>query len=61
MYHNTSEMSTQTSDYRISQLELTDIRLPFPLPTIQGKKLKKKCCRKFERKGKRCKRCPGGR
>ncbi len=32
--------------------------LPFPLPVIQGKKLKKKCCKKFK-KGKRCKKCPG--
>jgi len=34
-------------------------RLPFALPVVQGKNLKKNCCRKF-RKGKRCKRCPGG-
>lgn len=34
------------------------IRLPFALPIIQGKKMKKKCCKKFK-KGKRCKRCPG--
>lgn len=32
--------------------------LPFPLPVVQGKKLKKKCCKKYK-KGKRCKRCPG--
>jgi len=32
--------------------------LPFPLPLIEGKKLKKKCCKKFK-KGKRCKKCPG--
>ncbi|MFT4760972.1 MAG: hypothetical protein ACI9XO_002299 [Paraglaciecola sp.] len=41
--------------------EVTDIfanvRLPFALPIVQGKKLKKKCCKKFK-KGKRCKRCP---
>jgi len=36
----------------------TPIRLPFALPIVQGKKMKKKCCRKFK-KGKRCKRCPG--
>lgn len=35
-----------------------EIRLPFALPTIQGKKLKKKCCKKYK-KGKRCKKCPG--
>ena len=34
------------------------IRLPFALPIVQGKKLKKKCCKKYK-KGKRCKRCPG--
>ena len=31
--------------------------LPFSLPIVQGKKVKKKCCRKFK-KGKRCKKCP---
>lgn len=33
------------------------IRLPFALPVIQGKKMKKKCCKKYK-KGKRCGRCP---
>lgn len=33
-------------------------RLPYPLPLLEGKKLKKKCCKKFK-KGKRCKKCPG--
>ena len=33
------------------------INLPFALPVIQGKKLKKKCCKKYK-KGKRCGRCP---
>ena len=32
--------------------------LPFSLPIVQGKKVKKKCCKKFK-KGKRCKKCPG--
>ena len=32
-------------------------RLAFALPIVQGKKLKKKCCKKFK-KGKRCKKCP---
>jgi hypothetical protein len=36
-----------------------EIRLPFALPIIEGKKMKKKCCKKYK-KGKRCKRCPGG-
>ncbi len=35
------------------------LRLPFPLPVVQGKKLKKKCCKKYK-KHKRCKRCPNG-
>ncbi len=35
----------------------TIIRLPFALPIIEGKKLKKKCCKKYK-KGKRCGRCP---
>lgn len=35
------------------------LRLPFPLPVVQGKKLKKNCCKKYK-KGKRCKRCPNG-
>jgi hypothetical protein len=33
------------------------LRLPFALPVIEGKKMKKKCCKKFK-KGKRCGRCP---
>lgn len=32
-------------------------RLAFALPIVQGKKIKKKCCKKYK-KGKRCKRCP---
>lgn len=36
----------------------TDISLPFALQIVEGKKLKKKCCKKYK-KGKRCKRCPG--
>ncbi len=35
-----------------------DIVLPFPLQIVHGKKLKKKCCKKYK-KGKRCGRCPG--
>lgn len=38
--------------------ELRQIILPFALPLVQGKKLKKKCCKKYK-KSKRCKRCPG--
>ncbi len=33
------------------------VQLPFPLPVVQGKKVKKKCCKKYK-KGKRCKSCP---
>jgi hypothetical protein len=35
------------------------LRLPFALPIVEGKKFKKKCCKKYK-KGKRCKRCPNG-
>lgn len=35
----------------------TQMQLPFPLPVVQGKKVKKKCCKKYK-KGKRCKSCP---
>jgi hypothetical protein len=33
------------------------LHLPFALPIVEGKKLKKKCCKKYK-KGKRCGRCP---
>jgi len=36
----------------------TALQLPFALPIVQGKKVKKKCCKKYK-KGKRCKKCPG--
>jgi hypothetical protein len=35
----------------------TALRLPFPLPVIQSKSKKKKCCKKYK-KGKACKSCP---
>lgn len=35
------------------------VRFPCPIANVQGKKLKKKCCKKYK-KGKRCKRCPNG-
>ena len=44
---NTSEISPDKKFY-----------LPFALPIVEGKKMKKKCCKKYK-KGKRCKRCPG--
>ncbi|MGK0363870.1 MAG: hypothetical protein ACI85O_000924 [Saprospiraceae bacterium] len=50
-------MNINLSDKRTYHPEHSPIMLPFPLPIIQGKKMKKKCCRKFK-KGKRCKRCP---
>lgn len=50
-------MSVRLSDKRNFIPGESTILLPFPLPVIQGKKMKKKCCRKFK-KGKRCKRCP---
>lgn len=31
--------------------------MPYSLPIVQGKDVKKNCCKKFK-KGKRCKRCP---
>ena len=46
------------SDKRRFDPQQSVVRLPFPLEVIQGKKLKKKCCKKYK-KGKRCKRCPG--
>lgn len=36
-----------------------NMKLPFPLVVIQGKKHKKKCCKKYK-KGNRCKSCPNG-
>jgi len=51
-------MSTISNKVNSSEKSPTDLHLPFALPIIQGKKLKKKCCKKFK-KGKRCKRCPG--
>jgi hypothetical protein len=37
----------------------TEVRFPCPIAIVQGKKLKKKCCKKYK-KGKRCGRCPNG-
>ncbi len=51
-------MSHSLSDKRHFNPELNQVILPFALPIVQGKKLKKKCCKKYK-KGKRCKRCPG--
>jgi hypothetical protein len=34
------------------------VSIYFPLPVLQQKKMKKKCCKKFK-KGDRCKKCPG--
>lgn len=42
----------------VVEFDPSALHLPFPLPLIQGKKIKKKCCKKFK-KGKRCKSCPG--
>jgi hypothetical protein len=33
------------------------LKVPFPLPVVEAKKRKKKCCKKYK-KGKRCKGCP---
>lgn len=50
-------MAFNLADKRSFHPEFNDVRLPFPLMVIEGKKFKKKCCRKFK-KGKRCKKCP---
>ena len=50
-------MNYSISDKRNYNIEENQVRLPFALPIVQGKKMKKKCCKKFK-KGKRCKRCP---
>lgn len=50
-------MSTTLSDKRTFEPGHSGVLLPFPLMVIQGKKFKKKCCKKFK-KGKRCKKCP---
>ncbi|MEO1514262.1 MAG: hypothetical protein AAFV95_04595 [Bacteroidota bacterium] len=53
-------MSTRTNNCPTKPpMQPVELALPFALPTIQGKKLKKKCCQKFKKKGKYCKRCPG--
>ena len=51
-------MNHSISDKRNNNLDTNRIILPFALPIVQGKKMKKKCCKKYK-KGKRCKRCPG--
>lgn len=52
-------MSTIKQSNRIAPSPDQKIRLPFALPIIEGKKLKKKCCKKYK-KGKQCRRCPKG-
>lgn len=51
-------MNHSLTDKRQFNPEQNQVVLPFALPIVQGKKMKKKCCKKFK-KGKRCKRCPG--
>lgn len=50
-------MSTLTNKNKDLPFRPDALRLPFALVVIQGKKLKKKCCKKYK-KGKRCGRCP---
>lgn len=50
-------MSTIKHANRIDATPGKALRLPFALPIVEGKKLKKKCCKKYK-KGKRCGRCP---
>ena len=52
-------MSTAPINKNSFHPEKANLRLPFALPMIQGKSLKKKCCKKYK-KGKQCKRCPKG-
>lgn len=52
-------MDTPPLNKRSFHPEHANLRLPFALPIVQGKKLKKKCCKKYK-KGKQCKRCPKG-
>jgi len=51
-------MSTSSREKSLA-ISSGPLRLPFALPVVQGKRLKKKCCKKYK-KGKRCKRCPNG-
>ena len=51
-------MSTHIDKNKDLPLRPDTLRLPFALRVIEGKKLKKKCCKKYK-KGKRCGRCPG--
>jgi len=50
-------MSTFRHTYNPDTAPGQKLRLPFALPIIEGKKFKKKCCKKYK-KGKRCGRCP---
>ncbi len=50
-------MGTIKHSTRIDASPDQQIRLPFALPIVEGKNLKKKCCKKYK-KGKRCGRCP---
>lgn len=52
-------MSTRSNKSSSAMIIENGLRLPFALPVIQGKKLKKKCCKKYK-KSKRCSRCPNG-
>ena len=52
-------MDTPSTNKRSFHPEHANLRLPFALPMVYGKSLKKKCCKKYK-KGKQCKRCPKG-
>lgn len=52
-------MTPSLTDKRHFNPEQNQVILPFALPIVQGKKMKKKCCKKYKKKGKRCKSCPG--
>ena len=52
-------MTPSLTDKRHFNPEQNQVILRFALQIVQGKKMKKKCCKKYKKKGVRCKRCPG--
>ena len=52
-------MTPSLTDKRHFNPEQNQIILPFALPIVQGKKMKKKCCKKYKNSDKKkCKGCP---
>jgi hypothetical protein len=52
-------MTPSLTDKRHFNPAQNQVILPFALAIVQGKKMKKKCCKKYKKKGKRCSNCPG--